>query len=877
MIGCAVLVVVAVSPGLLRLRLRTDGNALLPVRSDALRVDRQIRSAFGVSDQLVIVVRSPHANGVFNKETLVRVQRITQKIESLEGIHADDVISLATERGARVTPGTLEFRTLLDPLPTTADALTRLREDVHRIGIYVGTIVAYDDSATCILVGFPQHEGRMAVLAGVANIIKEESPCDDDIAMVGGPIAEALLGQHILSDLGVPVAWLPGGVDTDPGRSPESTGAWLHDQLHHPGLLPLVLVLIFAVFAVGFRSLTAAVLPLLEVGACLICVFALMGWCDVPVYLTIAVLPVIVAAIGIADEVHVFTRYQQLLRQSADREHENLVRQAMDELWAPICKTSITTLVAFLAFCLSPLPAVRAFGAFVAFGVLFCMFWSLTVIPASLTVVPPRWLAGRRKSTKPDPGGVDAGWLSRLAGVAARHPASVLTVALVIAVGSFLGVTRLVVQDSWIGGFARTSRFYTTTQFVNRAFAGGHLLYIELATESRTLRVRGVADGLGARRIRVPAASVVVPDELVGQWATLRPAGGDPIAGSVDDTMSEPRRIKAVAVGEDDVMLSLDRPAARLRPGSDVDLTIEPHALLDRETIERVCRFSAFVRDQKALQVGGVLGPCGLLRTVNFIAHAQREEHRVLPDTAQALQHLWQLYELVWGQARRRQVITNDLSRCLVTVFLKNANYRDVGTLIRSIRDYEHRNLAPDHVRVRLAGDTAASQAMIESIVATQVSSLLGALAGILVVVVLLGRSVVWGIVCVLPCCLAVLVNFGVMGWMGMPLGVATSMFASMTLGIGVDFAIHMTDRLRLTMASGMAPKAATLEAASTMGPAFIIDTLAVAIGFGVLVVSDVPANARLGVLVVLSAAGCLLWTLLLLPALSPLVGARRG
>jgi len=152
--------------------------------------------------------------------------------------------------------------------------------------------------------------------------------------------------------------------------------------------------------------------------------------------------------------------------------------------------------------------------------------------------------------------------------------------------------------------------------------------------------------------------------------------------------------------------------------------------------------------------------------------------------------------------------------------------------------------------------------------VTTQVRSLLGSLVGILIVSVLLGGSIRWGVFCVLPVAAAVLVNFAAMGFFGVPLGVATSMFSGMTLGIGVDYAIHVMQRYRLAQRRGADNQAAIIDAVSASGPANIIDGLGVALGFGVVMLSQVPANARLGGLIVLSIATCLLMTLVLLPAL---------
>jgi predicted RND superfamily exporter protein len=152
----------------------------------------------------------------------------------------------------------------------------------------------------------------------------------------------------------------------------------------------------------------------------------------------------------------------------------------------------------------------------------------------------------------------------------------------------------------------------------------------------------------------------------------------------------------------------------------------------------------------------------------------------------------------------------------------------------------------------------AVSQAMIPAIVRTQVTSLLLALAGAFVAVCLLARSLVTGLLAVAPAAVAVLWVFGFMGWAGIPLGVATSMFCAITLGIGVDYAIHFLERRRRRRQEGHpAPVSAAVADA---GPAIVADTAAIALGFGLLGISQVPANARLGLLVALAlASGCLL------------------
>lgn len=221
-------------------------------------------------------------------------------------------------------------------------------------------------------------------------------------------------------------------------------------------------------------------------------------------------------------------------------------------------------------------------------------------------------------------------------------------------------------------------------------------------------------------------------------------------------------------------------------------------------------------------------------------------------------------------------MVDPEFGQSLVTVYLKNANFVDVRALMDAIRAYEDEHLKANGITLGFAGDVAVSQTLIDAIVETQVLSLLGSLLGILAVTAMLGRSLRWGLLCVLPCGLTVLADFAVMGWIGMPLGVATSMFAGMTLGIGVDFAIHLLERYRLAQKSGLAPQAAITDALTVAAHAIVVDGMAVGLGFGILTLSQVPANARLGALLALSVLCCMATTLLLLPPLLRLTRPRQ-
>lgn len=99
-------------------------------------------------------------------------------------------------------------------------------------------------------------------------------------------------------------------------------------------------------------------------------------------------------------------------------------------------------------------------------------------------------------------------------------------------------------------------------------------------------------------------------------------------------------------------------------------------------------------------------------------------------------------------------------------------------------------------------------------------------------------------------------------------------MFTGMTLGVGVDSAIHLLARHRLLAARHPDGAERARAALASVLPAITIDTVTVGLGFGVLLLSSVPANARLAGLVLLTLGACWLATVTVVPRL--LAGRSR-
>ncbi|MFY9821686.1 MAG: MMPL family transporter [Thermoanaerobaculia bacterium] len=755
-IGIMVLVTLATAPGLARLQLRTDGHALMPGDDPVVRFDAEVRQHFHLRDPIVVLIETAKPEGIYNLDTMRRVQQLSDALTRLPGVGRDEVMSLATEHRDRVYPGTLSFRPFLDPLPDTPQLLETLRGDVDAAAILKGTLVSKDAKAVSIFVGAPNTYGpeRTELYRRILATVKPYETASDRIVVAGAPVAESLLGTHILEDLKL--------------------------------LVPLALVVILLACWWGTRRIAAVLIALTKIGACLLWVYGLMGLLGVPVYLTTAILPVILITASLVDEIHLLWWYQEVLgRTPAGSPHVPSLRTAIGEMARPIVLTSLTTAAGFFSFVTSTIRPVATFGLFAGFAMIFCLIWTFTVVPATVVLLPADRL--RRPGGAP----ADGKRLLRLLSPLLARPRLTLGALLAITVVLGLGIARLKVQDSWIDGFSPGSPFRRATEEVNARLLGSHILLVHVALNPPPERIPEVFDRKGP--------------------------------------------------------------------------------LLDPAALEALGRFEAFLRAQPG--VGGVLGPHSHLLTVAYLWQARREQYRRIPDSATKVDQLIKLFNQARSERRRQEVIDDDLSRTVVSIYLKGADYRHTARLMAAIRGYEKTHLAPLGMKLGFAGDVAVSQVMIPAIVDTQVSSLLLALAGCWLVISLLHRSAVTGLWDVLPACVAVLWVFGLMGWLAVPLGVATSMFCSITLGIGVDYAIHFMARFQLAQAAG-APQP-HLQALVEAAPAIVIDSVAIALGFGLLAFSQVPANERLGLLVGAALLSCCLLTLVGLGALLPLVGLR--
>ena len=134
-----------------------------------------------------------------------------------------------------------------------------------------------------------------------------------------------------------------------------------------------------------------------------------------------------------------------------------------------------------------------------------------------------------------------------------------------------------------------------------------------------------------------------------------------------------------------------------------------------------------------------------------------------------------------------------------------------------------------------------------KSLLRNQLQSLILAISMVLIILSIQFRSIKIGFISTTPIIFTVLVNFGIMAYLHIPLDIATLMVAGISIGIGIDYAIHFTNRFRLEIGRNGDETKAIMKTIETTGRAIIVNAISVALGFSILLLAQLNPVKQFG------------------------------
>jgi predicted RND superfamily exporter protein len=295
--------------------------------------------------------------------------------------------------------------------------------------------------------------------------------------------------------------------------------------------------------------------------------------------------------------------------------------------------------------------------------------------------------------------------------------------------------------------------------------------------------------------------------------------------------------------------------------------TPEAEGLFLPDNLHRIEALQEFVAGLP--NVGGSVSIVDYLKQMNrSLNDGSKDEYR-LPDDKETVAQYFLIYSASSDPTDFEEEVDYDYRTANVRIYTKSGNYQDVKLIVESLLPYLEENFHDGDMSANLSGRVNVHYRWISELARSHFVGLGFAVLLVLTVSSLLFRSFIAGLLTMLPVAISVLLVYGLMGGTGITLGMGTSMFAAVAVGLGIDYAIHTLERMRTIYCETGFDMKATFDAYYPgTGRALFFNFITIAGGFGVLTFSKITSLNVFGAVVVLAVSASFIASVTLLPAL---------
>jgi predicted RND superfamily exporter protein len=489
----------------------------------------EVKNRYKLYDFVIVgIVNDRHEDGIFNVETLGRIDGLTRELISLHrdadgrpmvmrdgqpyspalepesawkralaAVFRNDVNRLFDEEGRSaiisaeiISPsvvdnirqadrGQLAIEYLMEEAPRTREEALAIRDDAMSNPLYKGTLVSEDGKAIALYIPITAKTYSYNA-ANLVETLTGDWDGGDQVFITGQPVAQDTFGVEMLVQMA--------------------------------SSAPLAGVAIFLLLLFFFRRLSLIIAPMIVAILSVVSTMGLLIGLGFDVHIMSSMIAIFLMPISVADSVHILSEFFDTYPKF--RNKAETIRHVVGHLFMPMLYTSLTTMAGFGSLAFTPIPPVRIFGAHVAFGVGLAWLLTMTFVPAYIMLFVRTKTLDRLKpeTDEPDFGPLGRS-LGRMGRVSHKRWKLILVMTSVIIAISAYGISRIQVNDNPVKWFTKDHRIRTADRVLNDHFGGTYTAYLTLKPKEI------LAPTCAERFVRIRAAAAerfgtVLPDAL---------------------------------------------------------------------------------------------------------------------------------------------------------------------------------------------------------------------------------------------------------------------------------------------------------------------------------------------------------------------------
>ena len=855
-------------------RVRFDNNnfRFIPESDPARIADAEMAKIFGDSVPLLIGIQRRYST-IIDCKFLEKMQELDKQLLALPLVK--NVVSLTTTTHIEAVGDSIVSGKLVpEHLTGSPEELNTITERLRSLDTYNRSLISDDLKATqtIIFLNIKQEQSgspeTVAVCRKVMSIAEEWDFPDSVTYVTGAPVFSEIVNE-----------------------------ATSHDLMF---LVPIVVIVVAGVLFFSFRRFSGVLLPLLTVIISCIWAIGAMALLQIPLTILSTVLPVILIAVGSAYGIHVINHYFDEVTQSKEisREtHSTQIVEAMARVIPPVFLAALTTFAGFVSFCFTSVVPIFEFGIFSSFGVLSAFIVAVTLIPAILILRGPRNpTIGGRFGVQPSHTGIIDRIIADTLIIVHAHKRSVLLVSLGCIIFAGLGISKLVIDNVLMEYFEPDVQVVRSDTFIRENFGGSKLLNLVIKGEKQGDVIR--PDVLQAIDSLAEYAEENIPE--VGKVTSLAnvikrfnqvynadaPATGLTPTGTNSAGKEEDSFGDFGDFGDADASWGFDDADSWSDSEPSVSASGETEHTATETKKEPVYTVSELIEKLAAAQAarrGRYVSATELVDALKKDINYKGASYYEIPtdpqkygkETQEELTALIQNYLLLMGG--NVQDFIDDIhtpATLKVNIQLRTVGQQDSEQALQAIMAYVKDNF-PKDISVEANGSMFIEQSLNTLVVQSQLISVAVSFGIVFLILAVYYRSIIAGIIGIIPLMISVALNFGFMGIVGIKLNIGTAMVASFAIGIGIDYTIHYLAAYHHEYTKRRDDRNFLIHTFYGSGKAILFNAVSVGAGFAVLMLSKFNMLSELGLLIALVMGTSSFASLTVLPTILSIVKPR--
>jgi predicted RND superfamily exporter protein len=460
---------------------------------------------FGSDDHLYIAYK-PKDGNVFSETSLSTLKKLQEELQGRVSRGADDsalkhvvkITSLINAPVLRAEDGALISKKLIghNDVPKSAEELDRIRRIAESQKTFPLLYFSQDHKYGGILIETNFGAIPVGAVTGKDKAGSDQPAITDlefeDPSSVAVPKARPKFKPTDLADY-VALMKEVNAVLDQPEYAAHfeyypvgSTAAAEYNvrMISEMGMLNVAaLIIIIALLALFFRSLSAVVWPIVIVILSTIWTIGITGWLGLPITAFVMVTVMLTLAVGVADTVHVMAAYASSRDDGHD--HATALRNGFRHVAVACLLTTVTNIVAVIALSITPIVPIQVFAFMCALGVGLPFLFSVYLLPLMLDLWAPK-TSNRKRAGKlvsrfvPNVGSHFSRLLEGVLPAVEKRPVAIIAIFMTVFAVCIYGATRTKVDTDPVASFPAEWKIRESVKLVDQNMIGAQSMEIYL-------------------------------------------------------------------------------------------------------------------------------------------------------------------------------------------------------------------------------------------------------------------------------------------------------------------------------------------------------------------------------------------------------------